>query len=182
MLLQRVIRAARLDRSLYNEVEADTKLTTEAILVVIITAAASGLGWFLFELIFGFGFGSALLALIVGVVFQLIGFAIFAFICYFVGTQKFIGGTATYQELVRTLGYAQGPKIFTFLVFIPVIGLIVNVVVWIWTLITSFIAIQESLDVDQTKALITAAISWAIFIVVGLVLDLIPGVRLFGFF
>ncbi len=43
-VVERVLRAARLDVTLYNEVERDEAATTQAIYVVVIVAVASGLG------------------------------------------------------------------------------------------------------------------------------------------
>ena len=43
-LTDRMIRAARLDVALYNEVEADLSATNQALTVVVITAVAAGIG------------------------------------------------------------------------------------------------------------------------------------------
>jgi hypothetical protein len=185
LLIQRVIRAARLDRALYNEVEADEKLTNEAILVVVLVAAAAGIGSFLLNLIWwgGYGFGIAVGVLFWTVIVQVLGYGIFAFLCYFVGTKlAFIGGKATFGELLRTLGYAQGPKVLNLLYFIPVLGGIIYWVTWLWTLVTSVVAIQEALDVDLTKSIITAAIAWVVFIVFAVIMGVIAGaIGLWGF-
>lgn len=42
MLFDRMLRAARLDIALYEEVEADTTATGQALLVVLIVSLASG--------------------------------------------------------------------------------------------------------------------------------------------
>ena len=43
-LTDRMIRAARLDVALYNEVEADLSATSQALTVVIISSVAAGIG------------------------------------------------------------------------------------------------------------------------------------------
>ena len=43
-MLQRMLRAARLDAAFYEMVEADPKYTIEALWVVILASAVSGLG------------------------------------------------------------------------------------------------------------------------------------------
>ena len=53
MLLDRMIRAARLDPSLYDEVERDVNATTQALYVVIIVSLASGIGGALGQLLGG---------------------------------------------------------------------------------------------------------------------------------
>jgi hypothetical protein len=46
-MLRRMINAARLDRTTYEEVENDPNATLQALLVVIIVALAAGIGAFL---------------------------------------------------------------------------------------------------------------------------------------
>src|SRR5437588_5009504 len=43
-LTDRMVRAARLETSLYNEVEVDLSATNEALTVVVVTALAGGIG------------------------------------------------------------------------------------------------------------------------------------------
>ncbi len=43
MLVERMIRAARLEVNLYEEVEADTGATRQAMLVVIVASVAAGI-------------------------------------------------------------------------------------------------------------------------------------------
>src|SRR5262252_6299572 len=52
-LTDRMIRAARLDVALYNEVEADTTATNQALMVVVLVAVASGIGLMLSSIIAG---------------------------------------------------------------------------------------------------------------------------------
>ena len=68
-LLKRIVRAARLDVSLYEEVEADESALTQATLIVVLSSIAAGVGS-----IFSAGF----LVLIVGTLSALIGWYIWA--------------------------------------------------------------------------------------------------------
>ena len=43
-LLKRIVRAARLDVSLYEEVEADESALTQATLIVVLSSIAAGVG------------------------------------------------------------------------------------------------------------------------------------------
>ena len=43
-MLERMIRAARLSPQLYEEVEADTGATSQAMMVVVLVAVATGIG------------------------------------------------------------------------------------------------------------------------------------------
>jgi len=174
-MIGRVIRAVRLDKTLYAEVEHDASLTQEATLVVVIAAVLSGIGSMLSGLIGGQGFGSAVLALIVGVLVSIVGYLIWAFVTYFVGTRLF-DGTADYGELRRTLGYAFAPTALGLLSFIPCVGVIPAVAAVIWTLVCGVIAVQEALDFDMGKAILTVIIGWVVWIVLSIILGTVLGV------
>jgi len=164
-LTDRMIRASRLDVALYNEVEADLSATTQALTVVVITAIASGIGAFLGLLLAGRP-GPAVVALVGGIVAQLVGWAVWSWIMYFVGTRLF-HGTATWGELLRTLGFAYSPGVLLVLRFIPVLGGLIALVVLIWRLIASFIAIREALDLDTGNTVATVIVGFIAYIVVG---------------
>jgi len=174
-LIGRVLRAIRLDKTLYNEVEADKSLNQQALLVVIIASVLSGIGSFLGALIGGSGFGSALLGLTVGIAISIVGYFIWAFIAYFVGTRLF-HGTADYGELQRTLGYAFAPTALGLLAFIPCVGPLLALAGFIWTLVCGVIAVQEALDFDLGKAILTVLIGWIVWFAVSLIIGTIFGV------
>src|ERR1700730_12746455 len=112
-IVNRMMRAARLEVPLYEEVEADLTATNQALLVVALVAVASGIG----AGIAGASSGRLLGALVGGVLSGLLGWAVWSYVVYFVGT-RFFGGTATYGELLRTLGFADSPGVLLILGFI----------------------------------------------------------------
>lgn len=150
-IVERAIGAAQLDVATYEEVEADRSATGQAAVVVAVTAIASAIG--------GSGHGTA--GIIGGLVSAFLGWAITAGLAYFVGT-RFFGGTADWGELLRTLGFAQAPRVLNVLGIIPVLGPLVMLAVWIWVLATQVVAIRQALDVDTGKAILTAIISMLI--------------------
>jgi hypothetical protein len=129
----RMIRAAKLEVPLYEEVEADISATNQALMVVVLVAVASGIGQALGAAIAG---NSAAIVgrLIGGVLNGLIGWAVWSYVVYFVGT-RFFGGKATYGELLRTLGFAESPSVLMIFSFVPVLGGILALAVGIWTLV-----------------------------------------------
>jgi hypothetical protein len=164
-MIGRVIRAARLDRTLYEEVESDTSLTQEALIVVVIAALLSGIGSFLGAVIGDPTIGQAFLGMITGIVVSVVGYYIWAFVTYFIGT-RLLEGTADYGELQRTLGYAFAPTALGLLGFIPCVGWVFSVLGALWTLVCGVIAIREALDFDIGKAVLTVIIGWIIYMVV----------------
>jgi hypothetical protein len=172
-MINRVVRAAMLDVDLYEEVEADTTLTQEALMVVILVSIASGVGSFLAGVIGG-DFGTAVLGLILGVVMGVLGYYIWAYVTYFVGTNLF-EGTADVGEMLRTLGYASGPRVLGILAFIPCLGPLAGLVGALWALVTGVVAVRQALDFDTGKAILTVIIGWVIVFIITIVVSVVLG-------
>ena len=157
-IVERAIGAAQLDVATYEEVEADRSATGQAAAVVAVAAIASAIG----------GAGQGTGGIIAGLVSAFLGWGIAAGLAYFVGT-RFFGGTADWGELLRTLGFAQAPRVLNVLGFIPGLGWIVMAAVTLWVLVTQVVAIRQALDVDTGKAILTALISmlivWAVILI-----------------
>ena len=172
MLLERMIRAARLDVALYEEVEADASLTRQAATVVAIVAVCQGLGSAIAMVMAGASSGSQVLP---GLVFALIGpfvgWVVWSYTAYWIGTRLF-GGTATPGELLRTLGFAQTPGVLGLLSFLPIAGGLAGIVGGIWALAAGIVAIRQALEVTTGKAVVTALVGWLIWwmVLVGLIL------------
>lgn len=138
-----MIRASRLDVHLFEEVEADTSATKQALLVVAIVALATGIGTLSTT-----GIGG----LFVGIVLGIVGWALWAWIVYFIGAKIIPSDTthADWGQLARTLGFAQSPGILRALGAVPGIGLIIFSVASIWMLIAMVIAVRQALDYTST--------------------------------
>jgi len=173
-MLGRAIRAAKLDVTLYQEVEHDNSLNQEALMVVIIASSLAALG----ALIGGIftGFTAAVFAMIWTVIWGVAGYYIWSYLTWFIGTRLF-DGTAEPGELLRTIGYATAPRALGVLVFIPCIGWLVVFLAGIWSLICGVIAVREALNFDTSKAIITVVIGWVVVFVVG---TLVAGILGFG--
>lgn len=146
---ERMVGAARLDVNTYEEVEADHTATAQAAGVVAVVAVAQAIG--------ASGAGGA--GILGGIASAVIGWLLWAGITYLVG-DKLLGGTATWGELLRTIGYAQSPGVFYALGIIPVLGGFIRFAVGIWILIAGIIAIRQALDFGTGKAIITAILGW----------------------
>ena len=177
-MINRVVKAAMLDTEFYKEAEADTTLTQEALMVVILVSVAGAVGSFIGGLIGG-NIGSALLALVVSVITGVATYYIWAYVTFFVGTQLF-NATADAGELLRVLGYASGPRALSILSFIPCVGGLAALVGGIWSLVAGFIGVKEALDLDTTKTLITVVIGWVIVAVITLAISAVMGVGAIG--
>ena len=135
--------AARLDVNIYEEVEADQSATMQAFMVVAMVAVASGVGLLSVQGVSG---------LIVGVIFGVVGWALWALITMWIGTTllRTPETEANWGQLLRTLGFAQSPGILRVFGFIPVIGPVIFAVTSIWLLVTMVIAVRQALDYSST--------------------------------
>ena len=101
VFVNRIIRACKLDVSLYEEVEADKSATFQAALVVVLSSLAAGVG------ALSLGASNFLMAPIL----SLISWYVWAYVIYFVGVKLF-GGQKTkssHGELLRTIGFSSAP-------------------------------------------------------------------------
>ena len=101
-LADRMMRAAKLDVSLYEEVEADKTATGQAMTVVILYSVASGIG----------AIGTiGLKGLLFGTIGALVGWFIWAYLTYTIGTKLLAEPQtkADIGELLRTIGFSSSP-------------------------------------------------------------------------
>lgn len=159
-----MIGAALLDVSVYEEVEADTTATTQAMSVVILASVATGLGVNLSE-----GVG----ALVLGSVAALIGWALWAGLTYLIGTRLLPEPqtSSSWGELLRTTGFAATPGILRLFSAIPAVGLLVYLAVTIWMLVSFVIAVRQALDYRGTwRAVLVCMTGWLVNVVLGVLL------------
>ena len=157
--------AAMLDVATYEEVEADTTATGQAAIVVGIVAVCAAIG--------GVREGAA--GAFAGLFAAFFSWLVWAGVTYLVG-EKMFGGTATWGELLRTLGFAQAPGMLYILGIIPILGKLVQFAVGIWILVAGIIAIRQALDFTTGKAVITAIVAFFIMLVVFAIFGTILGV------
>jgi hypothetical protein len=158
MLLSRLIRAATFNGELYDEVKGDSALTVEAALVVLLASVSGGLASMISFLIDGAKFGDAILMLVRAVIFQVIGWALLAFLVYFIGA-TFFGGKVSFNELLRTTGYAYAPGVAAVVCFIWGLRPFLWVVFLLWVIGTVIYAIIRSFGGTPGNALMTWLIS-----------------------
>jgi len=159
-LTERMIGAARLDVAIYEEIEADTTATGQALLVVVLSSVAAGLSFVTINGIRG---------VIWGTLAAVVGWFIWAGITYLVGT-KMLPEPQTQSdmgELLRTIGFAMSPGILRILGIIPVIGFLVNLVVFFWLLAAVVVAVRQALDYKSTgRAVGVCLIGFLVYILV----------------
>jgi len=170
IFIDRIYRAAKLDVHLYEEVEADTGAMSQAMGVVVLSSIAAGIG----NIVRG-GLGGIL----TGTILALIGWYIWAYLTYFIGT-KFLPEPQTEAspgELLRTIGFSSSPGLIRVLGIIPGLAGVVFLVASIWMLMAMVIAVRQALDYKSTlRAVGVCVIGWIIqSLILGLLFTILGG-------
>jgi hypothetical protein len=169
-LVTRMLRAARLDAALYEEVEADPHALGQATTVVVLSSLAAGLGRH------GVLPGGILLMMLA----TLLGWYVWAYLTYLIGARWLPGPQteADWGQLLRTMGFSSAPGLLQgFGVLLPEGGGkdILFLVIALWMLVAMVIAVRQALDYDSTlRAVGVCGIGWVLqLLLIGVVFGLL---------
>lgn len=154
--ISRMIRAAKLDVQLYEEVEADRTAMGQAMGVVVLSSVAAGIGS---SGVLGLG------GMIAGIIAALVGWFIWAYLTYFIGTKLLPEPQtkADHGELLRTVGFSSSPGLIRIFGIVPGLAGIVFLVAGIWMLVAMIIAVRQALDYKSTmRAVGVCLIGWIV--------------------
>ena len=154
---ERMVRAAKLDVTVYEEVENDTTATGQALGVVVLSSVAAGIGS-----------GAGVRGLIFGTVASLLGWVFWAWITYLIGTRwlREPGTSADWSQLARTIGFAQAPGLVRIVGIIPFLSGLVFLVAAVWTLVAVVVAVRQALDFTSTpRAIAVCFLGWLVQLV-----------------
>ena len=151
--LQRVIGAARLDIAVVEEIEADRHAPGQALLVVVLSSVAAGIG-----------LGSdvydapvltlVVLALLMWVFWAALTYAIGVYLMPEPQTETDVA------ELMRTIDFAAAPGMLRVLGFLPIVGRTLYGLATAWMLVAMVIAVRQALDYRSTsRALVICVIA-----------------------
>jgi hypothetical protein len=155
-LMDRIVRASKLDVHLYEEVEADKGAMGQAMGIVVLSSIAAGIG--------SIGKGG-LLGILIGVVFALIGWYVWAYLTYLIGTKVLPEPQtrANPGELLRTIGFSSSPGLIRVLGIIPGLAGVIFIAASVWMLVAMVIAVRQALDYKSTlRAIGVCVIGWII--------------------
>jgi hypothetical protein len=165
----RMIRAAKLDVTLYEEVEADKSAMGQAMGVVVLASVAAGIG------VVG---TAGIKGLVFGAIISLVAWFVWAFLTYYIGTRLLPEPQtkADYGELLRTIGFSSSPGVLRILGIIPMLGNIINLIVGIWVLVAMVIAVRQALDYKSTwRAAGVCIIGWIVQLLILIVFHMLAG-------
>ncbi|MCY3957008.1 MAG: hypothetical protein OXG65_01815 [Chloroflexi bacterium] len=163
--INRMLRALRLDASLYREVSAADGDTRQAALVVLLTAAAAGT-----EGLWVSASGAGLIALT-----HVAAWPAWALGIWLIGARlKAPNGEASgFWQVARAIAVAQAPGVFfalgpvLFVTLGPLAGT-VRSLVFVWVLVGTFLAVRESVGLSNGRTLgVLIAVGAAIAVLLG---------------
>lgn len=161
-MFDRMLRAVRLDKTLYRMVADNPEYTQEAAIIAVLVSLVASLG--------AFGGSNPVLNFLLQLVSNLLlGWVLWALVAYFVGT-TFFKGRSQPMEMMRTLAYAGIPRLLGVLGIIPCVGWIGALAGFLLSIVAGVIAIRESMEFDNTSAIITAVIGFLLYLIASVVL------------
>ena len=168
IFVNRIIRACKLDTTLYEEVEADKSATLQAALVVVLSSLAAGVG------ALSLGASNFLMAPIL----SLVSWYIWAYLIYLIGVKLFPepNTKADHGELLRTIGFSSAPGLIRIFGFTPELMTITFIGGGIWMLVAMIVAVRQALDYESTWRAIGVVIIG--FLVQAIILIML--MRIFG--
>ena len=158
--VDRMIRAAKVDSDLYEEVEHDQSATGQAAIVVVGTSIAAGIGS---------AFSGSAASIIVLPIVAIVSWAVFRVADLFHWDPASSPGPDTkadWGELARTLGFANTPRALLLFGVVPVAAAILGVIVAVWVLITTVVAVRAALDFSTWRAIATVILGWLVQVVI----------------
>jgi hypothetical protein len=142
-LWSRMIRAARLEPALYEEVEADANALPQAVAVIVLSSLAVGVA----SLLSGGALGP-----VRATIMALVGWLVWAVVILVIGTRLLPEPEtrADLGQLLRTTGFSASPGVLRILGFLPGIGLVVLFAVNVWMVLAMIVAVRQALDYRST--------------------------------
>ena len=159
-IVDRMMRAAKLDVTLYDEVDRDEGSMGQAMTVVVISSVAAGLG------------SAGILGpvgLVGGALAALVGWFIWALLSHFIGTTMLAepATRASLVQVMRVTGFAAAPGVIRIFAIIPGLGTLVNLVASLWMLAAFIVAVRQVLKFSSTgRAVAVCILGWLVQVII----------------
>ncbi len=167
---ERLVRAAKVEVSLYEEVKEDITSFQQAMATVILASLATGIGAGLHV-----GFGAMIIETFIG----LLTWFVWALLAFWFGT-RLLPEPQTSKDIgrfLRAVGFSSAPGLIRVLGIIPPIQNVVFFVSSLWMLVAVVIAIRQSLNYGSTgRAIAVCAIGFVVqLFAFGFLINLLGG-------
>lgn len=170
-MFERIMRLARLDTTVFDEVRDDERELIPAIVVAAVSFLLAGLGAFLWwEVIPSSSFADAVDGqfvnnVLLGTIFAIVLYGVAILIAYVVLAQAYRVQTDL-QALVRTMGYAALPMALCLLMVIPFLWPVFSLVPLALLLVMMIYAVQAASGAEGPQATIASAAGFAVMVLI----------------
>jgi len=169
IILNRVMRLARLDTSVFDEVRDDAQELVPALIVLGVSALLAGLGGALYWTFIPSEFYELdnvwLNTLILGAIFFAVMYVVAALVIYVMLAQMF-KVSADLQSLLRTLGYASIPFALSLLMLLPIIWPVFALVPLALLFVMMIYAVQAATSADSNQVVMATAAGFVVMVFV----------------
>ena len=167
VVMNRLVRLAKLDTTVFDEVRDDANELIPAIVIAVVSSILAGLGAFMFWKAVAAGTPDSAFVnqVILGSIFMAVMYAVAALVIYVVMAQLY-KVQVDLQALIRTMGYAAFPLAFCLLMFIPILWPVFAIVPLALLLVTTIYAVQSATGAESNQVVIASLIGFAVFVLV----------------
>jgi len=164
---ERVVGAMQLNERAFEDVEHDPNAMGQAVGVIALAAASAGLGnvWY-----------GGITGIVTTIIFSLVGYVVWALLIWVVGTKLLPEPQtrADFPETFRVIAFAAAPGIFGIVTIIPLLGWLLMLVIWLWTIAAMVVATKAVLDyTDLGKAILVVLIGFAVYLAVTVMMGML---------
>src|SRR5262249_34852481 len=141
----RLIGAMALDPVMYEEIEADTGGTVQALAVVVLSSVSAGIG------ARGFG-GDSLPGILFISGLALVSWATWALVTFAIGSRLMPepGSRVDVGQLLRTIGFSSAPGMLRIFGVVPGATIAAFAITAVWMLAAMIVAVRQALDYEST--------------------------------
>ena len=167
----RLMGAALLDRAMYEGIEADRRATGQALIAVLLSSLAAGIGasgWH----------GPNLTSVLIVAAVALVTWVAWAALILQVGGRLLPGRDTrtSLPELMRTIGFAASPGLLQVFGAFPRVTVAVFAISWLWMFVATVVAVRQALDFKSlARTLMVCGIAAAICIAGALLISAASG-------
>jgi hypothetical protein len=169
---RRLIQAATLDPTFYDECIENRRLVWPALLVVVAGGAAGVMGQYIGR---DFVVDALLEKMLWATLIWTLGWPVLAGVAYAVG-RWILGGKGSFGGVFRGMGWAFTPGLLQIAIAFPPLQFVAFAVPMVWMVATGMAATGRTLRISNSRAMIATLLAWGVWAVVGIVLMVIQGI------
>ncbi len=172
----RIVRAAKLDETLYEDIRGDSVALKQSTLVVILSSVAAGIGSL--GLI---GKVDSFTTIIIGTLAAWLGWYSWVLIIYFVATKLFVQTSRASEniwQLMQLSGFAASCGLLRILGAVPYLITVISFIAGIWVFAAMSVAIKKIFQFNIRRSVVVCIVSWLIqFIIIAVVVSLFINIK-----